>query len=734
MAKVTSFATCPLCEAICGIAVEHEDGKILGVRGDPEDPLSRGYLCPKAAALEDLHHDPDRQKLPQKRVGERWVEVPWDEALGEVGAKLAAIQAAHGKSAVGVYVGNPTIHSYGASLFGILLNQTLGTRNVFSANSVDGLPRLLTSLLLYGSQAVLPIADLDRTDFLLVLGANPAVSNGSIMTAPDARRRLKAIRARGGKVVLVDPRRTETAELADAHHFIRPGTDALLLAALVRTVLEEKLAAPGRIAGKLKGLERLPTLMAPFAPEAVAAATGMSAEAIRGLARDFARAPTAVAYGRMGTSAQTFGTVASWLVDVLNAVTGNLDRPGGAMFTTPAVDLGDLAARVGQTGHFDRWRSRVRNLPEFNGELPAATLADEIETPGPGQLRAMITHAGNPVLSLPNGRRIESALGSLELLVSIDIYRNETTRLAHWLLPPTFGLEHDHYPVVFHALAVRNTARYAKAVVASAPGSKHDWKILLGLTTAVLRARGLAGRAHAAALEATVGRLGPRGILDLLLAAGPRGVRARLRGERSLSVAELERQVHGVDLGPLEPRLAAVVRTPDGKVDLVPRPMTDDLPRLAERMRDLAAASAERAGGGELLLIGRRDLRSNNSWMHNAPRLMRGRNRCTLLVHPVDAAARGIAGGERARICSRVGEVEAEVEVTDAVMPGVVSLPHGWGHRGEGAKLGVAALTPGVSANDLTDEREVDAVSGVAVLNGVAVRVERAAGAVAAAE
>lgn len=721
----TAYATCPLCEALCGIEVETDGSTIASVRGDAEDPLSRGYLCPKAAALKDLHEDPDRLRVPQKRIGDRWVEVPWDEALGEVGARLAAIQRDHGRDAVGLYVGNPTVHSHGAILFGLVFHGVLGTRNLFTSNSVDALPRLLTSLLMYGSQAVLPIADLDRTRFLLVVGANPAVSNGSILTAPGARRRLAEIRARGGRVVVLDPRRTETAELADRHLFVRPGTDALVLAAMVQVIVSEGLSRPGALAPRLKGVDRLPVLLAPFTPEAVAPATGIEADVIRGLARDFAASSSAVAYGRLGTSTQELGTLASWLVDVLNAITGNLDRPGGAMFTTPAIDLGDAAARLGQSGHFDRWRSRVRGLPEFNGELPAATLADEIEVEGPGQIRGLVTHAGNPALSLPNGRRVEAALRSLDLLVSIDIYRNETTRLAHWILPTTTGLERDHYGLVFRALAVRNTTRYAPAVIPGAAGSRHDWQVLLGLATAVLRQRGLGGRAAAAALEGGLGRLGPRGILELLLAVGPHGVRARLRGDTQLSLAELERRPHGVDLGPLEPRLDAVIRTADRRVDLAPAAMVADLPRLARRLRELTEAHEARSAEGALLLIGRRDLRSNNSWMHNAPRLMRGRNRCTLLLHPDDAAARGLTSGARARVTSRVGEVEVEVEVTDAIMRGVASLPHGWGHDRAGSGQRVAAASPGVSVNDLTDDRAIDAVSGVAAFSGVPVRVER---------
>ncbi|HVY49161.1 MAG TPA: molybdopterin-dependent oxidoreductase, partial [Minicystis sp.] len=445
----TRSATCPLCEAICGIDVDIDGGRLTAVRGDPGDPLSRGYLCPKAVALIDVQHDPDRVTSPLRRDGDRWVPVGWDEATAEIGRRLHRVQAESGRDAAAFYYGNPTAHAYGSILYGILFRQQLGSRNAFSSNSVDALPRLFVSRLLYGNQAIIPVPDLDRTRFLLVLGANPAVSNGSVMTAPDVRRRLARIRERGGRVVVVDPRRTETADLADQHVFLRPGTDALLLAAMVRTILDEGLARPGRLAPFVDGMDAMREALAPFSPERVAGPTGVPAGVVRALARDFAAADGAACYGRLGTCVQDFGATASWLVDVLNVVTGNLDRPGGAMFASPAIDLARVATLLGQQGSFATFRSRVRALPEFNGELPAVALAEEIETPGPGRVRALVTLAGNPVLSVPDGRRLERALASLDFMVSIDLYVNETTRHADFILPPSFGLEHDHYPLLF---------------------------------------------------------------------------------------------------------------------------------------------------------------------------------------------------------------------------------------------------------------------------------------------
>ncbi|MFO0755184.1 MAG: molybdopterin oxidoreductase family protein [Byssovorax sp.] len=706
----THHAICPLCDAICGITVEVEGGRLTKVRGDEDDPFSRGYICPKATALPDIHQDPDRIVTPMRREGSRWIEARWDEALPAIGRALADIQRRHGRDAVAIYSGTPVAQSYAALLFGLLFGQSLGTKNLYTASSVDTRSRLLASTLLYGNQATIPVPDLDRVELLLIVGANPVVSNGCTMTAPGARKRLLRIRERGGKVWVIDPRRTETAAIADRHCFVRPGTDALLLAAMIRTILAEGLASPGALAPRITGLDRLRAALDPFHLDAVSAATGIAAPVIRELAQAFARSPAAAAYGRMGTTVQAFGTTTSFLLDALNIVTGNLDRPGGSMFASPAVDLGKLARMLGQAGASGRWKSRVGGFPEQGGELPVAALADEIETPGPGQIRALVTFAGNPVLSLPNGRRMDRALSSLDFMVSIDLYRNETTRHATWILPPSFALERDHYPLLFHALAVRNTAHYARAALPRPAGTRHDWEIFLGLIEQIGLHRGglaaLAARAQAAAL----GKIGPQGMLRALL---------RLGGKVRLD--DLLQAPHGVDLGPLEPRIAEVVHTPGGTIDLGPRAILDDLVRLRRAMDPPSAEVDDR-----LLLIGRRDLRSNNSWMHNSRRLIKGPPRCTLLMGPADAAARGLVDGQRVTITSEVSSVIAPLSISDEVMPGVVSLPHGFGHDRPGVQLDIASAHAGVSANDLTDERRVDPVSGVSVLNGIPVTVRAA--------
>ena len=571
---------------------------------------------------------------------------------------------------------------------------------------------MLAALFMFGHQLMIPVPDLDRTAHLLVLGANPVVSNGSLMTAPDVAHRIEAIRARGGKVVVIDPRRTETAALADEHHFIRPGADALFLLAVLHTLFEEGRVKLDRARDLTTGVETIRALAQPFPPERVAAAVGIDAATLRRLARSFASAESAVCYGRVGVSMQDHGAVACWLVNVLNIVTGNLDRPGGAMFTLPAVDVVGAGKRFGGAGagHFGAWKSRVRGLPEFGGELPVAVLAEEIETPGPGQLRALVTSAGNPVLSTPNGERLDRALASLDFMVSIDFYVNETTRHAHVILPPTAALEHDHYDLAFHLLAIRNTAKYSPPFVERPADARHDWEIFNALTRR-MSGGSLLQRLQAQAQAAVLGKMGPRGLLEVALRLGPRRLKLR----------DLEKAPHGIDLGALTPCLPGRLSTRDGKIALAPEALVADVRRLEERV-----GAASQAGDGALELIGRRELRSNNSWMHNSQRLVKGPQRCTLLMHPTDAAARHLADGSLVRITSRVGAVTAPVAISDEVMPGVVSLPHGWGHGRAGVRLAVAAAHPGASINDLTDDQRVDVMSGNASFSGVRVMVEAA--------
>ncbi len=710
-----SHATCSLCDATCGIEVEHDGDRILRIVGDARDPFSRGHVCPKVVGLQHIHDDPDRLRTPMKRGRDgAFHPIGWDDALNEAADRLAAVRRAHGPDSVGLYIGNATAYSWTALLSLPLLLAALGTKSAFSANSIDSLPRLLTAQLVYGSPLLLPVPDLDRTSLLVVLGANPAVSNGSMMTAPGVRGRLRAIRARGGRIVVVDPRRTETAAMADVHHFITPGTDALLLAAIARTLFEDGVAPRAELAAFTDGLDAVRTATAPFSPERVAAKVGIAAADIRALARDLATAKSAVIHGRVGTCTQELGAVTSWLTDVVHVLTGNLDRAGGAMFPEGPVDAAGLLSRAGLTGHFGRWRSRVRGLPEFNGELPTAVLAEEMDTPGAGQVRALVVHAGNPVLSAPNGPRVDAALAGLDAMIAFDIYVNETTRHAHLILPPTFGLQHDHFPLLFHGVAVRNFAKYTDAVLPKPQGARHDWEAITDLAVRLIARRGVVGRITAPIVRAAVRALPPLRLLSLLLRFGPRGA-------HGVSLKTLRADPHGLDLGPLMPRLPGALRTKRRRIDLAPRLMIDELARVARALDDEKAAPVPATR--PLVLVGRRDLRSNNSWMHNVPVLVRGLRRCTLLMHPQDAAARGLTDGGTARVTSRVGTVDVTVELTDAMMPGVVSLPHGWGHDVIGAQQAVARRHPGVSANALTDDLRLDSVTGTAAFNGVPVTV-----------
>jgi len=706
------ISTCPLCEATCGILVDVEDGQVRSIRGDHDDPFSRGYVCPKATALADLHHDPDRIRTPLIREGSRWREVSWEDALDRAADGLARTRRQYGRDAVAIYYGNPVAHNLGLMTHALPFARALRTRNVYSASSADQLPQMLVALRMFGHLGLIPVPDLERTDFFLVFGANPIVSNGSLMSAPGMGRRLRAIRARSGRVVVVDPRRTETANAADEHVAIRPGTDALLLAAMLHVVFSEGLVNLGRLEGRVSNLDAISALVRGLPRERGGRRTGVAPDTTRRLAADFARAKRAACYGRVGLCTQRYGTLASWLAQALNLVTGHLDEEGGMMLTTPAVDVVAILSRLGLRGTYDRWRSRARKLPEFGGEVPVAALADEIETGGSAnaehrtgtQIRALVTIAGNPVLSAPNGSRLDRALGTLEHVVSVDPYLNETTRHAHVLLPPASPLSRGHYDLALYAFSVRNVAKYSEPVIARQPAERHDWEIVGELGARMLAPHLLRPLAVRAART-----LRPERLVDALLRIGP----------YRLTLAKLREHPHGIDLGPLEPgRLVARIATADRKVDVAP----DD---FLQEARDRLFVEADRDMTGELVLIGRRQLRSNNSWMHNSQRLVKGPPVCTLLIHPEDAASRRLATGDLAELGSTAGTVLVPVEVTDAVLPGVVSLPHGWGHDRDGIRLRIAREHAGASINDVTSDLHLDTLSGTAAFNGTAVTVRR---------
>ncbi|MEC4018548.1 molybdopterin-dependent oxidoreductase [Streptomyces sp. H27-D2] len=744
----TALRICPLCEATCGLTLTIEADRVTGARGDREDVFSKGFICPKGAAFGELDSDPDRLTRPLVRKDGELREASWDEAFAAVAAGLRPVIEEYGPQATAVYLGNPNVHTIAGALYPSAVLAALRTRNVFTASTLDQMPKHVSSGLLYGDPLALPVPDLDRTDHLLMIGANPVESNGSLCTAPDFPGRLKALRRRGGRLTVIDPRRTRTAKLADRHVVIRPGGDALLLFAMVNVLFAEKLVDLGAAAEQVSGVDEVRALAADFTPEAVTGACEVPAEEIRTLARELAAAPSAVVYGRVGSSTVEFGTLGSWLIDVLNILTGNLDRPGGMMFPLSATARAPRPAAPGEGFALGRWRSRVSGHPEAKSELPTAALAEEIETPGEGQVRAVLTIAGNPVLSAPDGARLDRALAGLDFMVSVDPYLNAPSRHAHVVLPPPPPSRSAHLDFSFNALAVRNQIRYSRPVIALAEGQLDEPAILARLA---LCAGGREGVEPSTVDESVIGRTLGKAVADPLspvLGRQPAELAAQLTGESSterridlmlrlgpygdgfgadpegLSLARLLAHPHGIDLGPLRSRVPELLRTVSGKVELCPEPILAEVPRLRGSL-------TARPDG--LVLVGRRHLRSNNSWMHNIPALSGGSNRCTLHVHPQDAARLGLADAGTARVTGDGGEVLARVEVTDGVRPGVVSLPHGWGHDRTGTRMAVAEADPGANVNQLLDGSRLDPLSGTSVLNGFPVRVAAAGGASAAA-
>lgn len=732
----TALRICPLCEATCGLALTVDGTTVTAARGDRDDVFSRGFICPKGASFGAVDSDPDRLRTPLVRRDGALREATWQEAFDAVAAGVRPVVERYGPHSVGVVLGNPNVHTVAGALYPNVLLGALGSRSVFTASTLDQMPKHVSSGLLFGDANAIPVPDLDRTDHLLLIGANPLESNGSLCTAPDFPGRLKALRARGGTLTVVDPRRTRTAKLADRHVAIRPGTDALLLAAMTHVLYDEDLVDLGALAPHVEGLGEVRDAVRDFTPESVAAACDVDADVTRALARELAAARTAAVYARIGSCTVPHGTLASWLVDVLNILTGNLDRPGGALFPQAATDRTPRPAGPGRGFALGRWHSRVSGHPEAKGELPLSALAEEIDTAtDTGEpVRALLTVAANPVLSAPDGDRLDKALDSLDFMVSVDPYLNETSRHAHVVLPPPPPAQSPHHDFAFNTLAVRNQVRYTRPAVPLEPGRMAETEILARLTLAVTGAHGtdpaavdemvieqtlaksvrephspVHGRDPGALAAQLTGENGPERRLDLMLRLGPYGDGFGARPD-GLTLERLLAHPHGIDLGPLRPRLPQPLKTRSGKVELLPGPIAADLPRLVR-------ARAERPAG--LVLVGRRHLRSNNSWMHNIPALTGGSNRCTLHVNPEDAERLGVRGAQPVRVQGPGGAVTVPAEVTDTVRPGVVSLPHGWGHDRPGTRQTHAAADPGVNVNQLLDGSMLDPLSGNAVLNGV---------------
>ncbi len=732
----THHRICPLCEACCGLEIKVQAGKVISIRGHEADVFSAGYICPKGVALKDLHEDPDRLRTPLIKRDGAFVQASWEEAFAEIQRRVPPLMAAHGRNATAVVVGNPSAHKIGLLTYFGKLARALGTKNVFSASTLDQMPKQLASGLMFGHWLSIALPDIARTDYLLVLGANPLVSNGSMWTVPDFKGKARALQARGGRLVVIDPRRSETAAVADAHHFIRPNADVFLLAAMVNTLFAERLVKLGTVADRVTGVAEVQQVVTPFTPETVAVRCGISADTIRELTRELAGARRAAVYARIGTCTQEYGTLSSWLVDVLNTLTGNLDAPGGVMFARSAAFASNTAGKpgIGKGISTGRHHARVGGAPEVYGELPITCLAEEIETPGEGQVRALFTVASNPVLSSPNGPRLARALDTLEFMVSMDIYLNETTRHADVILPGVSPLEDFHYDVAFPQLSWRNHARYSPPVLPVTPGQPEEWQTLLKLA-AIVQGKGAEVDASALddaqfaddaqrlfgayaddVIDATRGLKGPQRALEVALRSGPYGDGFGTKpGGLTLAKVMASNTSGGIDLGELQPRIPEMLRTPSGKVELAPPSLLAD---MARAVADLAKPAPD------LVIIGRRDVRTNNSWMHNLPVLAKGPFRCTALVHPTDAARLHLVDGAMARIANGPRSIEAQVHFSDEMMPGVVSLPHGWGHDLPGARLHLAAQRPGANLNALLDDQLRDPLSGNAVLGGVAITMQ----------
>ena len=692
------YRTCNLCEAMCGLKITYKEKKVISIVGDKKDPLSKGYICPKSQALKDLYEDSDRLKTPIKRVENGWEKISWIEAFEEVEHQIKKIQEKYGNDAVATYQGNPNVHNLGSMLYGGPFLKSLKTKQKYSATSADQLPHHIASLKMFGHQMLIPIPDIERTDYLLILGANPGASNGSLLTAPGFSQKIKNIQKRGGEVINIDPRYTETSKISSNHFFINPGKDALLLLSLLNVIFEQGIDEKTHLSSHLKGLEEIKEIIKQYPPQKTASIIGIDSLEIQKIAKNFMNSKTAVCYGRMGVSTQEFGGICQWLINVINIVTNNMDKAGGAMFTEAAIDLVFMTGMQGKVGNFDRYRSRVHDLPEYSGELPVATLADEMIVEGEGQIKMLICTAGNPVLSTPNGKKLEKALEGLDFMVSIDIYLNETSKYANIILPSTNGLETLHYDLVFHQLAIRNTAKLSEVLFEKDENQKHDWQILNELTERIT------GKKNP---------LTPEMMLDNMF-------KFSSYKAANLSVKKLKENPSGIDLGALQPLLTKRIFTQDKKINISPKFFIDDLKRLD---KELFNTNGEDKTNYPFALIGRRHLRNNNSWMHNSKLLMKGKNRCTVLMCPKDANNLSITNHQKIRITSNVGSIELPVEISDEMKEGVLSIPHGFGHNRQGTKIKLAEENAGESINDLTDDYNIDKLTGNVNFSGTRVKV-----------
>ncbi len=758
---------------MCGLKIQTHHGKVTSIKGNPDDPFSKGHMCAKALALKDIHEHKDRLRQPVRRTPQGWETISWETAFEDIAKELETAKKKYGDNSVALYLGNPRIHHHGSLLTSILLRKSLNSKNCFSVASSDHLPHMLAAYQLFGHMALLPVPDIDRTDYLLCFGANPVVSNGSLMSAPYIKKRLKALQSRGGKIITIDPRKTETAELANRHVFIYPGQDVFLLVALIHFIFENEWLAQGEWQAYTTGVESFKKIIQTFDIEKVAKQTGVARGMIETLAFEFATAKRAVAYGRFGICTQKHGAINAWLLYVLNIITGNLDQEGGLMFPTPAVDLALLSAIINENGEFDAFQSQQRQLPSFDAEIPVVEMADAMLSNQPDAIKAFINVSGNPVLSTPDGKKLEAALGQLDFMVAVDSFINETSRFANIVLPPTSALERSQYNMTCNLTAVRNNARYSKPLFSPAHGAKHDWQILLQLSDVLNREYSL--RSFSLRLLCFIFKIfGPDGVLDFMLKLGPYGITFRKNrlsnifnthenpnnplsspsanflgryqykllmlfkvspfskrmigtGEKDLknkrlplTLKNLKRNPNGLDLGAMISSLPDRLLTADKAVHLAPDIYLSELEKVSKVSEGIAPLAE-----GEFYLIGRRTPRSMNSWLNRVDRLTKGKPSNTLLMNPEDAHSLSVSEGNKVRVASDQHHIIAHVALCSSMMKGVISLPHGWSGQGFVEEAGVVERCSGTSFNDLTSSHDFDPLSGTSVLNSLVVKVAK---------
>ncbi|MBL4606379.1 MAG: molybdopterin-dependent oxidoreductase [Pseudomonadales bacterium] len=768
----THLQICNLCEAMCGLKIQTRNGKVTSIKGNPDDLFSKGHMCAKALALKDIHEHKDRLRQPMRRTPQGWEPISWEAAFKEIEENLGATKKKYGNDSIALYLGNPRGHHHGSLLTSILLRKSLNSKNCFSVASSDHLPHMLAAYTLFGHMAMLPVPDIDRTDYLLCFGANPVVSNGSIMGAPYIKKRLKALQDRGGTITTIDPRKTETGEMANKHIYIYPGQDAYLLLSMIYFIFKNKWLDQGEWQSYTHGIDELRQLIQAFDIDKMAVQTGIEIGLIESLTLEFTTSKRALAYGRFGVCTQKHGAVNAWLIYVLNIITGNLDQAGGLMFPRPAVDLALLSAIINEDGGFDAFQSKQWHLPSFDSEIPVVEMADEMLGSHPGAIKAFINVSGNPVLSTPDGKKLEKALGQLDFMVSVDGFINETNRFAHIVLPPTSALERSEYNMMCNLTAVRNNARYSGPLFSPPDDAKHDWQIFLQLSGILNREYSL--RSISLRLVAYLFKqLEPDGVLDLMLKLGPYGTTFRRKrlpktfkedekinkipmlsrtnlankiqyklqllfkvsplskridwnSENSdlerkifpLTLKQLKSKPNGIDLGAMNPSLPERLFTRDKTINLIPDIYQSELKGINKNFSARIALTEN-----EFYLVGRRTPRSMNSWLNNIERLTKGRPANTLLMNQESAHSLNLKEGDRVRLESNQQFIVVVVELCSSIMKGVISLPHGWGRDMHAGESEVADDSSKASFNDLTSNKDFDSLSGVSVLSGFIVKV-----------